>query len=285
MRTALRTPALLAALLLALLAPALHAQNLPQKSPKSTSTQVVGLTDVTIEYSRPSLRGRKVFGSVVPFGELWRTGANATTSIAFSDDVKLGGQRLSAGKYALFTIPGQDEWTVILNKRWNASGTDGYDKTLDVLTLKVPVRKGPATETFTISLTDLTEKGTANLKLNWDDVEIALTLEADPSAKAWDSAKSAADNAWNTLARSARYCLDSNTNLEQGLVWVDQSLAIKESFFNTWVKAQLLAATGKKQEALAQAQKAKEVGLKEGDAGWYRFYKNDVEKALTDWAK
>ena len=132
-------------------------QDLPSPSPSAKVEQRIGLTDVTITYSRPSAKGRKVFGSLVPYGELWRTGANHCTVFECSDNIVIEDQVITAGKYSLFTIPGEGSWMFILNKDADLSGTDGYNPEGDVLRLKVPSRPMNATETFTILFDNLAE--------------------------------------------------------------------------------------------------------------------------------
>ena len=130
---------------------AAQAQKLPQPSPPGEVSQIVGLTDVEVKYSRPSAKGRKVFGDLVPYGKVWRTGANQCTTVEFDGRVMVEGQALPAGKYSLFTIPGEDVWMVIFNKNTELWGEGDRKPEEDVLTLKVKPMNGDLTETFTIS--------------------------------------------------------------------------------------------------------------------------------------
>jgi hypothetical protein len=134
-------------------APAVQAQvELPQVSPRSTVSQKIGLTEVSIHYGRPSTKGRKVFGELEPYNQLWRTGANESTLISFADDVIIQGQKLPAGKYALFTIPGKNEWTIISNKNTKLWGKDGYNQQMDALRFTVKPTKISMQEVLVLNL-------------------------------------------------------------------------------------------------------------------------------------
>ena len=167
-----------------LAAPAAQAQiSTPQPSPKATVTQRVGLTDVTITYSRPSVKGRTVFGadnSLVPNGKRWRTGANATTSIKFSDDVTVEGVKVPAGEYGLYTVPRPGEWTVVLNKSLKqGADVDGFKDDQDVARFTIKPYKLPAkVETFTIDFADLTP-ATATVELAWENTGAKFKIMAD----------------------------------------------------------------------------------------------------------
>ena len=147
----------------------------PQPSPLSTVSQKVGLADVTVTYSRPSMRGRAIMGELVPYDQLWRTGANQATNVSFSKEMSVAGQKVSAGEYALLTIPGKQEWTVILNKN-TEGGTADYQEKEDALRAQVPATVTDATyETFTIGLGDLTETG-ATMDIAWENTHVAIPL-------------------------------------------------------------------------------------------------------------
>ena len=175
--------------LLALLAaslfftPGAYAQiAMPQPSPAATVTQKVGLADVTLSYSRPGARGRKIFGDLLPYGQLWRTGANAATKLTFSDEVTVNGTKVPAGEYSLFTIPGKDEWTVMLNKNAKASAND-YKEAEDAARFKVkPAKTAAPYETFTIDFSDLTASA-ANMNIKWENTKVTLKLESDVDSK------------------------------------------------------------------------------------------------------
>ncbi|RZK10118.1 MAG: DUF2911 domain-containing protein, partial [Hymenobacter sp.] len=168
-----------------LAAPAAQAQiTTPQPSPKSTVTQRVGLTDVTITYSRPGVKNRAIFGTVVPYGKRWRTGANATTSIKFSDDVTIEGKKVPAGEYGLYTIPTAAEWTVVLNKSLKqGADVDGFKDDQDVARFTIkPYKLANKVETFTISFAEVTP-ATANVDMLWDMTGAKFKIMADVDSK------------------------------------------------------------------------------------------------------
>jgi|GEM_PF-53104 len=258
---------------------------LPQPSPGATIVQSVGVTDFTVKYSRPSLRGREIFGNqtpLAPLGQLWRTGANAATTFQTSTDVMVQGQKLAAGTYSVFSIPASDDWTLIFNKNTGAS-TDAYKQEEDALRVKVrPGSTGERTETFTITFSDLTDS-TARLNLLWANTKVSADLRTDVRALSQANvertvAEKPEDAA--VLMQAASWNLTSGRNLDQALAWIDKSIGLKENFRNTWTKAQILAKMNKPAEALRFAQRATELGPNDPT---YRFFKDAVEKSVTDY--
>ncbi len=149
----------------------------PAPSQTATFSQKVGFTDVTIVYSRPSAKGRTIMGDLVPYGKIWRTGANMATKITFSDDVKIAGKSLAAGSYSIFTIPGESEWTVIFNKNWEQGGTADYKEAEDALRVKVQSSKMPVNvETFLINI-DNVKPTSAVIGLIWESTMVPIPLE------------------------------------------------------------------------------------------------------------
>jgi hypothetical protein len=278
--------AVIAALALALtpaIAPAPAAAqsiDLPRPSPLAKVTQTVGLTDITIEYSSPAVKGRTIFGGVVPWDELWRTGANAATKVTFSKDVTIDTTRVPAGTYALFTIPGKSSWTVILNKNPNQGGTREYKKELDLLRLQVTPRAIPRRERLAFLVADFGDD-TANVDLEWDTTKISIPVKLATNDQAAASIKGLTDGSWRPYNAAARYLLDAKKDLDQALKLVEHSIALKEDWFNLWTKAQLLHAKGKKAEALRLLDKVDELGKKAD----YYFAADDVKKARVDWKK
>src|SRR5262249_32105462 len=217
--------------------------DLPRPSPLGKVSQVVGLTEVAVEYSSPAVRGRKIFGEVVPYDKLWRTGANPATKITFSRDVTVAGKPVAAGTYAIFTIPGKNEWTVILNKNPNQGGTDNYKQELDALRFTAKPKSIPHREhlAFTFSNFDDTS---ASLELEWDKLRVTIPIKVDTDKQAANAVAGIEDNIWRMYNAAARYELDQHKDFDAGLRLVDKSIAAKEDWFNTWTKAQLLAAKG-----------------------------------------
>ncbi|MGB1146031.1 MAG: DUF2911 domain-containing protein, partial [Schleiferiaceae bacterium] len=149
------------------------AQELPQPSPTSTVDQRIGLTDFSITYSRPATRGRAIFGDLVPYNEVWRTGANACVKFNASTDFTFNGNAVSAGEYALFTIPGENEWTIILSTQTNLWGNTGYTQESDVLRTTVPATTGDFDESFTMGFKSLSTTG-GDLVLEWANTEVSV---------------------------------------------------------------------------------------------------------------
>lgn len=148
----------------------------PAKSPAAEIEQVVGNTTIEVDYARPSARGRTIYGDLVPYGEVWRAGANASTKLSFSRPVKIGGKQLAAGVYSLFAIPGKDEWTIILNKDTAAWGSYQYSEALDAVRLTAkPVKIEPYVETFTIGF-DALKDDSATLQLDWANTRVAFPI-------------------------------------------------------------------------------------------------------------
>ena len=248
-----------------LAAPAAHAQiATPQASPKSTVTQRVGLTDITIVYSRPSVKGRSIFGTVVPFGKRWRTGANATTSIKFSDDVLIEGKKVAAGEYGIYTIPNKTEWLVVLNKSLKqGADVDGFKDDQDVARFSVkPYGVATKVETFTIDFSDITP-ATANVTMEWANIGAKFKVTADVDIKVMaqidEKITKAATPAPGDLAAAAVYYLDNNKDLKQALAWMEKANAAEPTKFwnlNTEAKIRL------KMKDYAGATKAAEASKK-----------------------
>jgi len=258
----------------------LKAQDIPKPSPLVILSQTVGLTEIKIEYSSPAVSGRKIWDGLVPYGELWRTGANMATKITFSKDVTISNQRISAGAYSLFTIPGKTEWTVILNKDAELSGTSGYKEANDALRFKVKPQEGQMRERLLFLIADFT-MDEAVIALEWEKIRIPFTVKLDTEKQAMESIQKTLAQEWRPFANSARYILEYGSDLDLALSYINTSISISDEWFNNWIKAQILAKKGDKKEALKFAQRAKELGDK--SPGF--FYKSQVEKALEDWKK
>ena len=244
----LKFSASLATAVTLLAAPAAQAQiNTPQASPKSTVMQRVGLTDITIVYSRPGVKARNIFGTVVPFGKRWRTGANATTSIRFSDDVTIEGKKVPAGEYGLYTIPNKTEWLVVLNKNTKlGADVDGFKDDQDVARFTIkPYKLGSKLETFTINFADITP-ATGNVAMEWELTGAKFKVTADVDSKVMgqidEKITKSASPAPADLAAAAVYYLDNNKDLKQALAWMEKANAAEPTKFwnlNTEAKIRL----------------------------------------------
>ena len=231
---------------------------LPRPSQKSVVTQTVGLTDITITYSRPGVKGRKIFGGLVPYGKVWRTGANETTSIAFSDDVSINGQPLAKGTYGIHTSPNENEWTLIFSKAVEPSGLT-YDEKNDALRVTVKPRASAVKREWMTFEFPQISTDSATIVLGWDMLEVPFTVDAHTTQHVMSSAAVAiaaapADD-FNTALRAATFAFD-NGFTSDATKWLDQSLKVKETMSNTWLKARMQAAAGNKAEAVKTAEHA-----------------------------
>ena len=247
---------------------------LPAPSPLARVMQTVGVAQVTAEYSSPGVKGREIFGKLLPFDEMWRTGANGATKLIFSTDAMVDGKPVPAGTYAVFTIPGKRSWTVILNKNANQGGTRQYDAKLDQVRVTVKPAKVAKRERLTFLFNDTTDTST-RLDLEWDTVRVSLPITIDTATIAKANIKQAQHAAWRELARSASYLFDIK-DLEGALKSVELSLAVQEDFYNAFIKARILHAKGDARGAQQWAQKASDLGQK----AEYFFWKDNVAAAL-----
>ena len=253
-----------------LAAPAAQAQiSTPQPSPKATVMQRVGLTDVTITYSRPGVKGRAIFGSdnsLVANGKRWRTGANATTSIKFSDDVMIEGKKVPAGEYGLYTIPRPSEWTVVLNKSLKqGADVDGFKDDQDVARFTIKPYKLPAKmETFTIDFADLTP-ATANVTMEWENTgaKFKITSDVDSKVQAQIDEKVVknANPSAGDLAAAAVYYNDNNRDLKQALAWMQKANATDPKFWNVNTEAKIRLKMKDYKGAIAAAEQSKKLAL------------------------
>ncbi|MFQ5582820.1 MAG: DUF2911 domain-containing protein [Calditrichia bacterium] len=252
----------------------------PRPSPSSSVMQIVGITEVSIEYSSPGVKGRKIWGGLVPYGKVWRTGANAATEISFSTDVKINGQDFKAGTYSLFTLPGEDEWEVMFNSRTDIGGMD-YKSEADVLTLKVKPETAPFRERMTFLIENNTNNS-ADIVLHWEKLRLLLKMEVNTDELVLEKAAQEIKDTWRPPYRAANYCLQHDLNLEKALEWINLSTAIHESYWNMRVKAQLEAKAGKKEMAIATMNRT----LKLGDQMENKpFDYNRMKKLLEEWQK
>lgn len=237
----------------------------PDPSPAATVKQRVGLTDIEVNYSRPSMRGRKIFGGLQPYGEIWRTGANNATKVTFSTDVMFGGTKVAAGSYALFTIPGETEWTVILNKVTGQWGAYAYDEKNDLVRLKTkPYALPLPVETFVITFNHVEESSTL-LELAWEKTLVPVKIEVDivGTLKPQIEAVMNSAEAKKPYFRAAMFYYDNNLDLKQAAAWMDAAIAEQpDAFFMIYRKGLILEKAGDKAGALAAAQKSLEMARK-----------------------
>lgn len=256
----------------------------PQPSPFSKVEQKVGLTDVTIEYSRPNMRGRTIFGDLVPYGKLWRTGANKNTMITFSDDVNIGGNQLKAGSYAIFVTPSEKSWEVMFysdTENWGTPKKIDETKVAAKVTAEVyplPIK----IETFTISFDDLTSNS-AVIGMMWADVYVGVKFEV-PTDKSVTAAidKIMAGPGADDYYASARYYLEADKDIKQAVEWIDMAIDMtKDEPRYWWLRQQSLihAKAGNKNKAIAAA-KASMAAAKEAKNDGYVKMNMD---SLKEW--
>jgi len=205
-------------------------------------------------------------GGLEPYAKVWRTGANEATTISFQDEVAINGHKLAAGNYALFTIPGEKEWTIIFNKEAIQWGAFNYNENEDALRLTViPQFVGESKERLNFSFSNVTESN-AEVKLHWEKIVVTFNISVDTQKKAiWNMRAAIANleaNDWATALRCASYCMLNNILHEEADQWLDQSIAINENFRNLRAKAEILAKKGEKKEAIQIAERAISVGKK-----------------------
>lgn len=266
-------------------APALaqNAMETPAPSPKAKVEQRVGITDFAIEYSSPAVKGRVIWGELVPYDTLWRTGANMSTKLTASRDFSFGGKPVPAGSYSLFTIPGKAGWTVILNSKAELSGTTGYDEKNDVARITVtPQALAAPRERMTFIVSDTTDAG-ANLDLEWEKLRVRIPVTVDTKAQVAASIDKTLGDAWRPHWQAARYLLDSGGDLDKALSYINTSIEIEPNWWNYWVKASILGKQGKKAEAVAAAEQSQKLGP--GDNIYEQFFKEDIAKAIANWKK
>jgi hypothetical protein len=281
-----RLPLMAALVAAALLADASSAADLqlPRPSQKAQVMQTVGLTDVTINYSRPGVKGRVIWGGLVPYDQVWRTGANEATSITFSTDVKVNGQPLTAGTYSLHTIPTKTDWTVIFNKKADQWGSYSYDEKDDALRVQVKTQPHEMTEWMQFSLPDIAVDK-ATVALDWEKLRVPFEIQVETIENALKNARAAmaslAADDQQTAYRSASFAFQNNVAPDEARQWVDKSISIKETWLNLRLKADMLAKEGKTSEAIQVAEKAIAVG--KTDAPAEEIAK--IEKQVAEWKK
>ena len=246
----------LALVLAALAAPAAAQSQLstPAVSPAATTAQTVGLTEVSVAYHRPAVNGRRVWGDLVPYGEVWRAGANENTVFETSTDLTVEGQTLPAGRYGLHTIPGEDVWTVMFSTVADAWGSYSYDPAEDALRVTVAPRPGPMTERLLFRFDDAGTDA-ATLVLAWDEIEVPVQIAVDTPTVVLASMerelRGLAGFFWEGWNQAASYALDHGRRAEDALAWAERSAQIRPTFANRMTRARALDALGQPDAAEA----------------------------------
>lgn len=278
----MRTTALALTAVLTLSSMAAQAQAIrrPQASPAAKTGMTVGITDVEITYHRPGVKGREIWGKLVPWGEVWRLGANEATTISFSTPVKVEGHDVPAGTYGLFAIPNKDRWTLILNKNAKQWGAYSYKQADDVVRFDVTPKTGSAVEWMSFTLTPASQSS-AVVEMAWETVRVPFTISTDADRLVWSGIDQtlAGKPDSDAYLTAALYALEKGTRLDEAMGWVDKSLAMGESFWNHEAKAKLLQRQGKVDQALQHLDKA--INLAKGKAP--QGYINGLEELKVSW--
>lgn len=246
---------------------------LPSASPSATVSQQIGLGTVTVEYARPSLKGRTMFGDQVPYGKVWRAGANKITNLILTDELMVDGQTLPAGRYGLYAIPTADDFTFIINKDANAWGAGTYKAENDVMRKAVKVQKSATkAEGLTFEFTDFTPTS-ANLTMRWEGVSASLPLKDDPDAKimaqiAEQTARPNADA--GVYSAAANYYYNTNRDMKQALVWANKVVDSQKEYWTYYLRAKIAAKNGDCKAARADSQQSMELAKKANDDAYIK---------------
>jgi hypothetical protein len=253
-----------------------YAQELhtPQPSPTEEVKQNFGLSSIELSYSRPGIKGRTIFGDLVPYGKVWRTGANSATTITFGDDVTIGDTKVPAGKYGLLTIPDASAWTIIITKQLDVTSPAAYKQDQDVVRTKITPQALPfAVETFTMLFGNI-KSSSITLSIMWENVYLELPISTDVDSKVSAQIKEIMDGDNKPYFQAAVYYIENGKDLNQAITWLDKAIAQNpDAFYMYYQKARALAKLGKKTDALAVSNKSKELSIKA---------KNDDYVALND---
>jgi len=213
----------------------------PAPSPGATIKQNLGLGEVTVEYSRPGVKGRNIFGDVVPFGKIWRTGANGTTKVTFTDSVKLDGHAVAPGTYGIYSVPNRDTWEVMLTSDLTLGGNVA-DYKMDKEILRIKVKSAPLVnkvETFTILISDVTPTS-ANLEFQWEKTGVVIPITTSIDAKVMKSIESALEKDNRPYFSAANYYYENDKDMKQALAWVDKAIEQNKAFYVVHLKAKIL---------------------------------------------
>jgi hypothetical protein len=277
-RSALALTALLAIPLSTSIASA-QALDLPQPSPRARVDQRVGVTDFSLEYSSPGVKGRKVWGDLVPYDKVWRAGANAATKLTASRDFSFGGTAVKAGAYSVFVIPTRAQWTVVLNSD-PAVGANDHDPKKDVARVAVAPAALAAPRERLLYLFNETQDDRTWLELEWERVRIRVPITVDTKAHVTAAIEKATGEAWRPHAGAASYYFNAG-DADRALPLIDKSIAIQATWRNEWLRAQILAKKNRKAEARAAGNRALTLG--KGDKIFEQFFKADITKAIAGW--
>lgn len=263
---------------------AADAQNLttPQPSPTQSVKQNFGLSSIELSYSRPGVKGRKIFGDLVPFGKVWRTGANSATTLTFGDDVTIGGAKIKAGKYGLLTIPDKKSWTIIISKQTDVTSPAAYKQDQDVVRLDAKANSSDEMEeTFTIEFANV-KPSSCDVEIRWDKTSVSFPVTTDVETKVMTQIDQLMNKDNRPYYTAAMYYMDNGKDLNQALAWFDKAVEMQPDAF--WIhhqRANCLAKLGKKEEAKAAAEKSKALATEQKNDDYVKLN----EKLLAELEK
>lgn len=265
------------------------AQDLPKLSPMSKSEHVVGVTKISIQYSRPSVRGRVIFGDVVPYNEVWRLGANEPTKITTSEILifSTGGdsiQMLSPGTYAIFAFPAADgNWRIVINSDIEQWGAGNYDASKNIIDLQVKATENQFTETLLIDINQITPYG-ASLVIAWDKLKVSVPFSVDTKTHAErniQDAVAAGKELGKVYNAAANYHLNITEDYKAGITYADQSIALQKTYSNLFLKARLIQKQGDTKQAIKLAEEAKSLAEAEKNERWVSY----IQETIDAWKK
>ncbi len=223
----------------------------PRSSPSASLTQTIGITDMTIKYSRPGVKGRAIWGGLVPYDKVWRAGANEATTITFSDDVTINGQKLPRGTYSLHTTPGQSSWKIHFNSVADQWGSYSYDPAKDVVVVTATPQTVPHTEWLTFDVPEMsTDKATFHIR--WDKVAVPFTVETGATQRVMTQLRNAMRPSWQVPYQAASFAFDNPgaaTDAEMNQ-WIEESLKVNQNIANLWLRARMAERAGNRADAI-----------------------------------
>ncbi|MEG8947897.1 DUF2911 domain-containing protein [Rosettibacter firmus] len=256
---------------------------LPRLSPKASVSQTIGYTVISIEYSRPGVKGRKIWGDLVPYNKVWRTGANESTRITFTTDVIIEGNKIPAGIYSLYTIPNENEWTVIINKAltWGIN----YYPEQDVLRFNVKPESAPFTERLLFTIPELTDSS-CNVVMNWENLQISFKVEVELTKQVYEKIKNAIANAknddWQIYVVASNYAAEHNVFLDEAFQWIDKALSMSKNFNCYLTKAKLYFKKNNYVDALKMIDLCREAGRNDEDYQHHLIEIDLLEKQIKE---
>lgn len=244
---------------------------LPRISPNASISQTIGYTNITINYCRPAVRGRKIWDGLVPYNQIWRTGANEATTIQFTTDVNVEGSKIPAGRYSLFTIPTANEWTIILNKTDKQLGAFNYKQEDDLLRFKVKPESGNFLERLQFYFDNITDSSVTVI-LRWENIKVMFKVNVDVASQVYNKIKeaiAAKPDRWQNYTDGANFAAENNVYLDEALQWTDKALSFGPNYLPHFVRAKVLFKMKRYSDAIKALDKCREVGRT--DKNWDSF--------------